>query len=137
MKQNMTSGVVALQYVDDYKKRQCRELRQKSTKAELIFWQALRNRKIQGLKFRRQQVIEGFIVDFYCEEMKLVIELDGSAHENIEQQKIDDQRKRVFERRGLSEIRFSNDEIVNNLPKVIEKIAARKVPSPGGVGIQG
>jgi type I restriction enzyme, R subunit len=137
MKQNMTSGVVALQYVDDYKKRQCRELRQKSTKAELIFWQALRNRKIQGLKFRRQQVIEGFIVDFYCEEMKLVIELDGSAHENIEQQKIDDQRKRVFERRGLSEIRFSNDEIVNNLPKVIEKIAARKVPSPGGEGIQG
>jgi very-short-patch-repair endonuclease len=137
MTKKMTSGVVALQYVDDYKKRQSRALRRKPTKAEEIFWQTIRNRKVGGLKFRRQQVIEGFIADFYCEAKRLVLEIDGNVHEMKEKKKLDALRKKVFRTRGLLEIRFTNDQIYHHLKEVISKITAIPFPSPGGEGIQG
>lgn len=122
MKEKTTSGVVALQYISELKKSQSREFRKNPTETENIFWQAVRNRRIGGLKFRRQQVIEGFIVDFFCEEKKLVVEIDGSFHNTEEQKKIDAHRKAVFEARGLREIRFTNEQVFNDLESILDTL---------------
>jgi len=118
----MKSGVVFLQKVSSQKVEFSRKLRSEMTDAEACLWKMLRNRKLGGCKFRRQQIIQGFIVDFFCEKAKLVIEVDGGIHDIGEQKKADELRRRVFESRGLVEIRFNNDEIVGNLDGVLRKI---------------
>jgi len=99
-----------------------RELRQVSTEAEKLLWAELRNRKLNGLKFRRQHPIDKYIVDFYCHEKKLVIELDGSIHDKKENKEYD--QARTIELGGLKikVIRFRNDEVENGIGKVLEKI---------------
>lgn len=118
----LTSGVILLQKVDKDKKRQARTLRKKMTKSETTLWEHLRNRKLNGLKFRRQQIIKGFIVDFFCHESKLVIEIDGEIHNNPEQKEIDKYRRNVFALRGLKEIRFKNEDVFCNIYSVLNKI---------------
>ena len=66
-----------------------RELRQRETKAEKVLWYNIRDRKINGLKFRRQHALDIFIADFYCHEIKLVVEIDGSIHDLKENQEYD------------------------------------------------
>ncbi|GAG50284.1 unnamed protein product, partial [marine sediment metagenome] len=78
----------------------------------------------QGLKFRRQQIIEGFIVDFFCEKLRLVIEVDGEVHNQDEQIIHDRHRKNVFAARGIREVRFNNNEVLNNIDNVLEKISS-------------
>jgi len=99
-----------------------RELRQSSTEAEKLLWERLRNRKLNGLKFRRQHPIDKYIVDFYCHEKRLVIELDGSVH-NINENAAYD-RARTVELGGLkiTVIRFRNVEVENDMESVLEKI---------------
>ena len=92
------------------------------TEAEAVLWERLRNRKLGGYKFRRQQIVEGFIVDFFCEKAKLVVEVDGGVHNTEEQKKIDEHRRAVFKLRGLVEIRFKNEEILMNLGSVLQSI---------------
>jgi very-short-patch-repair endonuclease len=92
------------------------------TPAEKMLWEHLRRKNILGVKIRRQQIIEGFIVDFYCESAKLVIEVDGEIHSNPERQVIDVHRRNVFIARGLREIRFANNEILNNIDNVLLEI---------------
>jgi len=92
------------------------------TEAEQALWVHLRTKKLSGLKFRRQQIIEGFIADFFCEELRLVIEIDAGIHQTKEQKEIDEHRREVFKARGLREIRFSNEEVLNRMPRVLEKI---------------
>jgi very-short-patch-repair endonuclease len=116
-----TSGVVRLQHISDDKLDQARSLRLNMTHAENLLWQKLRRRQL-GVKFRRQQIIEGFIVDFYCESAKLVIEVDGAVHFNEEQQATDEHRRKVFEDRGLREIRFENYQIESRIDDVIAVI---------------
>jgi very-short-patch-repair endonuclease len=118
----LSSGVVLLQRVDDKKIQQARDLRKKMTPAEYILWQRLRSGRNHGLKFRRQQIIEGFIVDFFCHESKLVVEIDGGIHETRDQAKIDEHRRKVFAARGLREIRFANEEIFKDLDSVLDRI---------------
>ncbi len=96
------------------------------TEAERVLWECLRNRKLDGLKFRRQQVIEGFIVDFFCHELKLVVEIDGEIHDTPEQKEIDEHRKKVFELRGLKEIRFKNPDVLYNTSFVLAAIRRNK-----------
>jgi leucyl-tRNA synthetase len=98
-----------------------RNNRKNPTKAENILWQALRNRKLDD-KFRRQHAIEGFIVDFVCLEKKLVIEIDGNVHLNTEQKEYDEIRTAYLNYLGFTEIRFTNDEVENNLEAVLHKI---------------
>jgi hypothetical protein len=74
-------------------------------------WARLRGKNLLGIKFRRQQIIEGFIADFYCEAAKLAIEIDGGIHSTQEQKALDEHRRKVFEARGLRELRFSNTQI--------------------------
>lgn len=102
--------------LDQFKK----SLRQSQTDVENILWHYLRNRNMQGYKFRRQHVLRGYIVDFVCLEEKLIIELDGSQH--TEQEAYDARRTLMFESDGFRVIRFWNNEIIENINGVMEVI---------------
>ena len=97
-----------------------RHLRKRATPAEVILWEEIRNRKLGGLKFRRQYPALGFILDFYCAERSLGIELDGSIHDF--QEEYDKWREKVILEKGIRIVRFSNQEIVENLEEVKRKI---------------
>lgn len=113
-------NIVRGQRVDEAKVQRARELRRHMTPAERTLWQALRRRQLNGLHFRRQQVISGFIADFYCHGKGLVIEVDGEAHAG--QEHYDAERGQVLASLGLRELRFTNDEVVNNLGEVLRRI---------------
>ncbi len=84
------------------------------TAAEMMLWQAVRGNKLDGLHFRRQQVIDGFVADFYCYSAGLIIEVDGEIHNaQVEE---DRHRESAFALRGLRSLRFTNDRILNDLP---------------------
>ena len=93
------------------KLQRAKELRRDLTPAEKILWQELRANKL-GVHFRGQQVILGFIVDFYCHEAALVIEVDGDIHDL--QQEEDARREKVLSEMGLRIVRFRNDEVIRN-----------------------
>lgn len=97
-----------------------RDMRHEPSKAENVLWQVLRNRQMCGLKFRRQHVLASFILDFYCVETKLVIEVDGDSH--AEQVEYDQQRTAWLESQGCRVIRFTNFDVLENLSGVIETI---------------
>jgi len=97
-------------------------LRSNMTKAEIVLWEVLKNNQFEGYKFRRQHPIHNFIVDFYCHRLKLIIEIDGEYHLNENQQDKDLERTGILEFQGLKVIRFTNEEVLNNLNKVLEKI---------------
>ena len=100
-----------------------RELRQESTEAEKLLWAELRSRKLNGLKFRRQHPLDKFIVDFYCNERKLVIELDGSVHDKKINKEYDDARTAMLAGLNIIVLRFKNEDVTNNLKEVIRKIS--------------
>ena len=89
------------------------------TPAEKLLWQEIRANKL-GVRFRRQQVIQGFIVDFYCHKAGLVIEVDGDIHDL--QKEEDERREKVLSESGLQIIRFKNDEVIRSLLVVVGKI---------------
>jgi very-short-patch-repair endonuclease len=99
--------IVRRQTVAAEKLSLAKRLRHEMTPAERALWIALRRNGLDGFHFRRQQVIEGFIVDFYCDAGKLAIELDGSVHE--EQWKYDESRDKTISLRGVRVLRISND----------------------------
>jgi very-short-patch-repair endonuclease len=95
-------------------------LRREMTPEEQKLWFYLRNNKLNGLHFRKQQVIEGFIADFYCHSVGVVVEVDGKIHE--QQKEYDAKRDRIFSARGLRVIRIRNEEIVNDIYHVLNLI---------------
>ncbi len=97
--------------------------RKNLTEAEAIIWHEVRNRKIDGFKFRRQHPIAGYIPDFVCLDKKLIIEIDGGYHEEEEQKKFDAARQNWLAENGFEMIRFTNDEVENNINEVVKKIA--------------
>lgn len=102
--------------------RNAEELRKNMTEAEQILWAALRNKQLNGLKFRRQHPIKKYILDFYCFKKKLSIELDGKYHSEKAQQFYNEDRTKNLSALGIREIRFSNDEVMNNLERVLDII---------------
>lgn len=98
-----------------------RRLRRDSTTPERILWGLLRAGKIAGMKFRRQHVVGPFVVDYYCHESKLVVELDGMSH--VGQAESDDQRTHYLESQGLRVVRFTNDDVLSDPTLVAEAIA--------------
>ena len=98
------------------------ELRNNQTEAEKIMWEKLKNRKFEGLKFRRQHPINKFVADFYCAEKNLVIEIDGGYHTQDNQKERDEGRTSELERYGIKVIRFTNTEIINQIEKVLLKL---------------
>ena len=99
-----------------------KQMRKDPTKAEEILWHRLKNKQLAGLKFRRQHPIDRFIADFYCHERKLVIELDGSIHGQVEQKDLDTGRTETLNEFGIKVLRFKNEEILDNIEEVINKI---------------
>lgn len=106
----------------DKKYQLARKLRRNSTNQEKIMWTILRNRKFLNLKFRRQYPIDNYIVDFCCEEKKIVIELDGGQHNEPQNIEKDIKRSEVLEAEGYKVIRFWNNEIDGNLEGVYLKL---------------
>ena len=102
--------------------KRARELRLNVTPQEEILWNQLRNRKLEGFKFRRQHPIGKFIVDFFCYEKMLIVEIDGSVHNVKFQSECDQGRTSILEGLGIRVIRFSNEEIEKDLNSVIDKI---------------
>lgn len=100
-----------------------RELRRQMTPAEQKLWQQLRGKQFYQLKFRRQHPLDRFILDFYCHQHQLVIEVDGNSHAEPAQKAYDTTRTEWLEQRGLRVIRFSNRDVQTNLAGVLTTIA--------------
>lgn len=99
-----------------------KELRKSMTHAEEILWEHLRNKKLNGMKFRRQHPIDMFIADFYCHEKKIIIELDGGIHDIPEQKEYDVGRAFLLEEKGFKILRFRNEEVINDVKDVLDRI---------------
>ena len=99
-----------------------RLLRNNMTSAEKALWLYLQNKKLEGYKFRRQHPLHLFIVDFYCHELGLIIEVDGAYHETKEQEEKDEKRTELLKFQGLTMLRFTNDEVSTDVEPVITKI---------------
>jgi len=115
-----------------------RILRKNMTRCEQIMWEKLKEKRICGVRFRRQHPIDLFIADFYCHEVKLVIEIDGEIHSNTTE--YDEGRTGEIEKFGIKVIRFRNNDIENNLAHVIakiERIVLSRLESPPNGGIWG
>lgn len=106
-----------------------RILRKQQTEAEELLWQLLRNRKVAGLKFRRQHPFENYVLDFYCHEVKLVVEADGSIHNEPEIVQYDNARTARLREVGIAVLRFTNEEIKKNPAFVINKIESWLKPN--------
>ena len=99
-----------------------RELRNRTTEAEQKLWALLRNRQLNGKKFRRQHAIANYVVDFYCHECKLAIELDGNFHSEAASKEYDKSRTALLNEFEITVLRFWNEEIINNQIKVLSEI---------------
>lgn len=98
-------------------------LRKSQTEAEKLLWQVLKNRKCAGLKFRRQHPFGRFVLDFYCHERALAIEVDGLIHKNRDVKERDLNRTSEPENMGIRVIRFTNEEVIGEIGEVLRKIA--------------
>ncbi len=103
-------------------KEQARELRNSCTEAECILWRRLKGNQLKGYDFHRQKPLHYYIVDFYCHELNLAIELDGKIHNNEDNKIRDVIRQETLEDYGVSFLRFTNEEVQDNIGLVIRKI---------------
>ena len=114
----MNNEIHNRKYLKEFRK----ELRNNQTKAEAKLWKALRKSQLQGKKFRRQHSVENFIVDFYCPSEKIIVEIDGSIHDNFINNEYDYDRQKQLQKLGFKVLRFTNSEVFKNLDLVLESI---------------
>lgn len=112
-------------------KEKARKLRRNMTLAEKKIWyELLRKDKLEGFRFLRQKPLDNYIADFYCNELKLIIEIDGESHLSADAREYDAHRTKVLNGYGIEVVRYTNDEILNRLDKVKtdlkEKVNERK-----------
>ena len=117
--------------------QKAQSLRKNQTDAEKLLWQSLRNRGLNGYKFRRQHPIHFYFADFYCHELRLIIEVDGNIHLNPEIRNHDKNRTEELSRFGIYILRFTNEEILYSIESVKSRIKQYintqsniKAPSP-------
>ena len=108
----------------------CKELRRGSTPAEVALWFWLRGRRLGGLKFRRQHQFGPCILDFFCAEARVAVELDGSQHFTLEGRMNDGARTEFLESGGLKVIRFSNGQVLESITEVLVQIRAACTAKP-------
>lgn len=101
-----------------------RQLRREATAAESLLWELLRDRRLLGRKFRRQHPIGQFIADFFCDDARLIIEIDGAVHREPTQQERDRLREEILREHGFAMLRFTNDQILDRTEQVLREIAA-------------
>ncbi len=97
-------------------------LRMERTKTEILLWEKLRAKRLGGFKFRQQHPFGRFVLDFYCHSAKLSIEIDGEIHKADGNEEYDALRTKILKDEGIREIRFTNQEILNEIEKVTRKI---------------
>ncbi len=112
----------------EYMTQLCRQLRAESTRAEAKLWEYLRDRRVLWTKFRRQHPLGRYVADFYCEEKGLVVEIEGAVHATT--QEYDQIRQHELENRGLTVLRFTNSEVLDDLSGVLAGIVDALTPSP-------
>jgi very-short-patch-repair endonuclease len=103
-------------------KQVSRQLRSNMTDAEKLLWSRLRAKQLKGRQFYRQRIIGNYIVDFYCPRVNLIVELDGGQHYTDEGIEKDKERDTYISEKGYKILRFSDREVFENLPGVIERI---------------
>jgi very-short-patch-repair endonuclease len=113
-------NIVTNQHIHPELQKRAKEMRQNMTPAERILWQRLRANRLEGFHFRRQQIIDRFIVDFYCHAADLVVEVDGGSH--LEQEAYDRERDAHLAERGLKVLRFLNTEVEKEMESVLAAI---------------
>ena len=99
-----------------------RKLRNNSTKSEIKLWQQLKGKQLLGYDFHRQKPLLNYIADFYCYELKLVIEVDGYSHQFEETIKKDEIKQRELEKIGLTVLRFEDDEVMKDMNNVLRRL---------------
>ncbi len=104
--------------------QRAQDLRKQTTEAEELLWKKLRNRRFEGLKFRRQHPLNRFIVDFYCHEKLLVVEVDGGIHDDLEVKERDEGREEELKNFGLRIVRYRNEEVINDMNGVLDRLRA-------------
>jgi very-short-patch-repair endonuclease len=127
-------------------KQASKQLRQRETPSEKLMWDALRARRFRGLKFRRQQQIGPFVVDFYCAELRLVVEIDGRIHDEDEQRRLDTSRQGALEEIDILVVRIPAEIVMQDLASAIAILGSAldanprsKLPSPlegEGLGVR-
>jgi very-short-patch-repair endonuclease len=105
-----------------YLKELARKLRQNMTLGEVLLWQRLKRKQIRGYDFDRQRPIDRYIVDFYCKDLKLAIEIDGSSHDGEEAKVNDDIRQERLESLGVRFLRFTDADVKRNIEMVVDSI---------------
>ena len=115
-------NIVIGQKVSPELAQRARELRSNQTPAEQVLWEKLRGNCLNGWHFRRQQIIGGYIVDFYCHRASLAVELDGGVHQT--QREYDADRDRILAELGVRVLRFPNEAVETNLSTVLAQIQA-------------
>ena len=103
-------------------KEKRRKLRQNQTSAEDLVWRQLRNRQLLGYKFKRQYSVDHFVIDFYCPELKLAVELDGASHNNPEQIEYDIKRQKYLEEFNIKFVRIKDEDLFGNTNQAFMKI---------------
>jgi very-short-patch-repair endonuclease len=103
-------------------KEYARQLRNNSTKCEVILWEKLKRKQMFGYDFHRQKPLLNYIADFYCYELNLVIEVDGYSHQFVETQKKDARKQLELENIGLALLRFTDEEVKKQMVNVLNAI---------------
>jgi very-short-patch-repair endonuclease len=103
-------------------KKRRQVLRRNMPKAEIILWSRIRRKQIDGYRFRRQYSVGSYILDFYCPELKLAIEIDGDSHFHHSAEEYDKYREEEIQQLGVQFIRFQNTEVYKNLNGVLQTI---------------
>jgi very-short-patch-repair endonuclease len=118
------SGMSRRRLIHNLKKsnKHCTELRKNLTPTEALLWTNLKNSQLDGKKFRRQHSIGPYIVDFFCPECRLAVELDGDGHISIQGEELDARRTEFLSRFNVKVIRFENKEVFESLDFVLEEI---------------
>ncbi|MEK9629626.1 MAG: endonuclease domain-containing protein [Nitrospinota bacterium] len=109
-----------------------KSLRKQMPPAEVALWQVLRNKQVQGYVFRRQYSVKNYILDFYCPKAKLAIEVDGDSHFTDTATHADKARQEFIEKLGIKFLRFTNDEVYENIDGVLEEILKKLPPNDNG-----
>ena len=109
-------------YNKNSQKPKRQKLRRQMPGAEIILWNRLRRRQIAGVKFRRQYSVDRFVLDFYCPQLKLAIEVDGPTHQSAEAQGYDQFRQKIIEGLDIQFLRFENRDVYQNIDGVLDAI---------------
>ena len=123
---------------DIFNKKELKErrrlLRNQATEPEKLLWERLRKKQINGVRFRRQVSIGGYVVDFYSPKNRLAIEIDGQSHNRDSAREYDTIREETITQLGIQFIRFTNDDVLNDMEYVLRKIedAAKTFPLTKG-----